>query len=107
MTHVAASLPNPASLAGHQIVLSLFFFVPRFLPFLLTNDAGVQMAVRPLALPLFLGCVLTAPVAVSEGVLLARRELKYLTGVYVLSTAVFPFFLMRVKAAGGPVVDVR
>jgi len=166
MTHVAASLPGTASLASHQIVLSLFFFVspflevisqtaqtflpqyyigvgdevygseyaksaqvlagrllriglvvgagiaflastiPRFLPFFLTNDLSVQTAVRPLALPLFLGSILTAPVAVSEGVLLARRELKFLAGVYLLSTAIFPFFLMRIKAAGGPVVNV-
>jgi len=80
--------------------------IPRFLPFLLTNDAGVQSCVKPLALPLLVGSILTAPVAVSEGVLLARRELKYLAGVYLLSTAVFPFFLLKIKASAGPVVNI-
>ena len=161
MTHVAAALPGEASLAAHQIILSLFFFVspflevlsqtaqsflpqyyvvkskifgdeaqnlagrllrlgcsvgmiiaclaasiPRFFPFILTNDALVQNAVRPLALPLFLGSLLTAPVAVSEGVLLARRELKFLAGVYLLSTIVFPFGLFALKKTGGPVANV-
>ena len=162
MTHVAASLPAPASLAAHQLALSLFFFVSPFLevvsqtaqtflpqfyqgdngdsdgreakilsarllrigsivgiivaslaslvlgymPSILTNDPIVRTAVRPLALPLFLGCALTAPVAVSEGVLLARRELKFLAGTYLASTAVFPFALLGIKRMGGPVVDV-
>lgn len=161
MTHVAAALPGKESLAGHQIVLSLFFFVspflevisqtaqtflpgfyvedseafnkeaqllaarllrlgvcaggcialiaasiPRFMPFILTNDALVQASVKPLALPLFLGSLLTAPVAVSEGVLLARRELNYLAGVYVLSTMMFPFGLFKLKTSGGPVSNV-
>jgi len=166
MTHVAAALPMEASLAAHQIVLSLFFFVspflevlsqtaqaflpqfhvetstesasklygmeakklalrltklglivgagiaciassiPKLMPFILTNDGMVQRAVRPLALPLFLGSLLTAPVAVSEGVLLARRELKYLASVYVLSTVLFPFGLFRLKVSGAPVSHV-
>mmetsp|Transcript_418 Transcript_418/g.546 ORF Transcript_418/g.546 Transcript_418/m.546 type:complete len:354 (-) Transcript_418:107-1168(-) len=161
MTHVAAALPGEASLAGHQIILSLFLFVspflevisqtaqtflpqyyvekspeynkeaqklaarllklgvcvggviamaaasiPKFLPFILTNDAMVQASVRPLALPLFLGSLLTAPVAVSEGVLLARRELKYLASVYVFSTIAFPFGLFKLKTSGGPVSNV-
>mmetsp|Transcript_1778 Transcript_1778/g.2356 ORF Transcript_1778/g.2356 Transcript_1778/m.2356 type:complete len:558 (+) Transcript_1778:162-1835(+) len=80
--------------------------IPRFFPFILTNDAVVQGAVSPLALPLFLGSVLTAPVAVSEGVLLARRELKFLASVYVLSTLVFPFGLFTIKKCGGPVIGV-
>lgn len=161
MTHVAAALPGEASLAAHQIILSLFFFVspflevlsqtaqsflpkyhvvktklfddeakslaarllrlgvtvgagiaclaasvPRLFPFILTNDAMVQRAVKPLALPLFLGSILTAPVAVSEGVLLARRELKFLAGVYVLSTLLFPFGLLTLKKTGAPVANV-
>jgi Na+-driven multidrug efflux pump len=161
MTHVAAALPGGATLAAHQIVLSLFFFVSPFLevlsqtaqaflpqyyvgesesfgnearklsgrllrlgvtvgiciaalaasipsifPFILTNDPIVQTAVKPLALPLFLGSLLTAPVAVSEGVLLARRELKYLASVYVLSTIMFPFGLFKLKKSGGPVSNV-
>lgn len=162
MTHVAASLPGEATLAAHQIVLSLFFFVspflevisqtaqaflpqffthrddvrygrkadalsswllrlgvavgavvaclaasvPKFFPQILTNDPGVQAAVRPLALPLVLGALLTAPVAVSEGILLAKRELGYLAGVYVLTTAFLPSVLFRIKRAQGPVVHV-
>jgi len=161
MTHVAAALPGEATLAGHQIILSLFLFIspflevisqtaqtflpqyyvqnspsfkvegqalalrllrlgisvgacvacvaatiPRFTPFILTNDASVKAAVRPLALPLFLGALLTAPVAISEGVLLARRELNYLASVYVLSTIAFPFFLFKLKTSGGPVSNV-
>jgi len=161
MTHVAAALPGEFTLASHQIILSLFFFVspflevisqtaqtflpqyyvektavfnneaqvlaarllklgvtvggcialfaaaiPRFFPFILTNDAMVQASVKPLALPLFLGALLTAPVAVSEGVLLARRELKYLAGVYMLSTILFPFGLFKLKTSGGPVSNV-
>ena len=162
MTHVAASIPGDATLAAHQIVLSLFFFIspflevisqtaqaflpsyftemddaryrnsadmlssrmlkiglavgavvtgaaasiPRFFPWILTNDVAVQTAVRPLALPLLLGGLLTAPVAVSEGILLARRELGFLAGVYVLSTALFPSIVFKVKQAQGPVVHV-
>jgi len=34
----------------------------------------VAVALKPLALPLSIGALLTAPVAVSEGVLLARRQ---------------------------------
>ena len=48
---------------------------------LLTNDATVREAVAPLALPLAVGALLTAPVAVCEGVLLARRQLRYLAAV--------------------------
>ena len=80
--------------------------VPRLFPFILTNDAMVQRAVKPLALPLFLGSILTAPVAVSEGVLLARREMKFLAGVYVLSTLLFPFGLLTLKKTGAPVANV-
>ena len=78
----------------------------RFFPGILTNDAAVQAAVKPLALPLALGGLLTAPVAVSEGILLARRELGFLASVYVLTTALFPFIVFRVKKAQGPVVHV-
>ena len=52
------------------IMAGLASSVPRFLPRFLTNDALVQTAVRPLALALFLGALLLAPVAVCEGVLL-------------------------------------
>lgn len=80
--------------------------IPRFFPFILTNDPLVQSSVKPLALPLFLGGLLTAPVAVSEGILLARRELNYLAGVYVLSTILFPFGLLKLKSGSGPVSNV-
>ncbi len=80
--------------------------IPRFLPFILTNDAMVQASVKPLALPLFLASLLTAPVAVSEGILLARRELKFLAGIYVMSTILFPFGLFKLKKSGGPVSNV-
>ena len=54
---------------------------------LLTNDATVQAAVRPLAAPLAIGVLLYAPVAVGEGVLLAQRQLRFLAGVYLASAA--------------------
>jgi hypothetical protein len=49
---------------------------------------------------------LTAPVAVSEGVLLARRELKYLAMVYLATTALLPSALLRIKVNGGNVEQV-
>ena len=80
--------------------------IPKFAPNFLTNDLVVQEAVKPLALPLFLGSLLTAPVAVSEGILLARRELKFLASVYIASTAIFPFALFKIKKTGAPVTHV-
>jgi len=80
--------------------------VPLFFSNLLTNDLSIQTAVKPLALPLALAGLLTAPVAVSEGVLLARRELKYLASVYLGSTIIFPMGLLRLKKTGGPVSNV-
>ena len=88
------------------IVASVASIIPRFFPFFLTNDLTVQTAVRPLAAPLLIAALLTAPVAVSEGVLLARRELKYLASVYLVSTAIFPFALSTIKKTAGPVVHV-
>ena len=156
MTHVAAAVPNqPTSLAAHQIILSLFFFIspflevmsqtgqtflpqfyqnaewddsanrlalrmlrlgmivgagvsciagsiPRFFPGLLTKDKMIWDAVFPLAAPLVVSGMLTAPVAVSEGVLLARRELKFLASVYLVSTALLPSVLMKIKRNGSP-----
>jgi len=102
---LAARLLKLGVLVGGGIAL-VAASIPRFFPFILTNDAIVQASVKPLALPLFLGGLLTAPVAVSEGVLLARRELKYLASVYVLSTIIFPFGLFKLKASGGPVSNV-
>mmetsp|Transcript_30284 Transcript_30284/g.66609 ORF Transcript_30284/g.66609 Transcript_30284/m.66609 type:complete len:137 (+) Transcript_30284:1196-1606(+) len=93
-------------LAVGAVVTSVAASIPRFFPWILTNDVAVQEAVRPLALPLMFGGLLTAPVAVSEGTLLARRELGYLAAVYVLSTALFPSIVFRVKKAQGPVIHV-
>ncbi len=80
--------------------------IPKFLPFILTNDATVQASVKPLALPLFLASLLSAPLAISEGILLARRELKFLASVYLASTIAFPFGLFKLKTTGGPVSNV-
>lgn len=88
------------------IVAVLASSIPKFVPNFLTNDSAVKEAVKPLALPLFLGSLLTAPVAVSEGVLLARRELKFLAGVYIASTAIFPFALFKIKRIGAPLTHV-
>ena len=160
MTNAAAGLPGqPATLAAHQIALSLFFFASPFLevisqtaqaflpgidvgdatgessakfvfrlekvgitvgmmiasavgsivafvPGVVTKDAAVQMAVKPLAASLAAGALLTAPVAVSEGALIARKELGYLAGVYLVSTALLPPVLRRIRGGGGPVVQV-
>lgn len=55
--------------------------VPLCGAWLLTNAPAVQLAVRPLALPLAVAALLTGPVCASEGVLLARRQLGFLAGV--------------------------
>jgi Na+-driven multidrug efflux pump len=88
------------------VVASLASLIPAFCGGMLTSDKTVQEAVKPLAKYLWVGAFLTAPVAVSEGVLLARRELKYLALVYVLSTALLPPALIRVKVLGGSVEQV-
>lgn len=88
------------------VVASLASLVPAYFGGMLTSDPTVKNAVKPLAKYLWAGAFLTAPVAVSEGLLLARRELKYLAGVYVLSTAVLPRALLRVKDVGGGVEQV-
>jgi hypothetical protein len=88
------------------IVATLASLVPARYGQWLTTDQTVQHAVRPLAKYLWAGAFLTAPVAVSEGILLARRELKYLAMVYVLTTALLPPALIRVKILGGNVEQV-
>jgi len=88
------------------IVATLASLIPAYFGGMLTSDSTVQEAVKPLAKYLWAGAFLTAPVAVSEGVLLARRELKYLALVYVLSTALLPPALIRVKVLGGNVEQV-
>ena len=88
------------------VVASLASLIPAFFGGMLTSDPSVKNAVKPLAKYLWAGAFLTAPVAVSEGLLLARRELKYLAGVYVLSTALLPKALLRIKNTGGSVEQV-
>jgi Na+-driven multidrug efflux pump len=92
--------------ASATVVATLASLIPAFYGGLLTSDAVVQDAVKPLAKYLWAGAFLTAPVAVSEGILLARRELKYLAIVYALSTALLPPALIRVKVMGGNVEQV-
>lgn len=72
----------------------------------LTNDAMVRAAVVPTALPLAIGVLLTGPLAASEGVLLARRQLGFLAGVYVSTVALLPPVLLAVKRRGGTVAQL-
>lgn len=88
------------------VVATLASLIPAFFGGALTTDVAVQDAVKPLAPYLFAGAFLTAPVAVSEGVLLARRELKYLASVYVISTTLLPPALLRIKKLQEPVTYV-
>jgi Na+-driven multidrug efflux pump len=88
------------------VVATVASVVPAFFGGAMSSDVAVQDAVKPLAPFLFAGCLLTAPVAVSEGVLLAGRELKYLASVYVISTLLLPQGLLRIKKLQGPVTQV-
>jgi Na+-driven multidrug efflux pump len=88
------------------IVASLASLIPAFFGGMLTSDKVVQNAVKPLGKYLWAGAFLTAPVAVAEGILLARRELKFLAGVYLVSTALLPSALLRLKDMGGNVEQV-
>ena len=73
---------------------------------LITADAVVQEAVKPVIRYWFWGVTLLAPVAVAEGVLLARRELTYLASIYLTSTALLPTALVKVSQSGGTVANV-
>lgn len=44
--------------------------------------------------------------SVSEGALIARKELSFLAGVYFVSTALLPPVLRKIRGGGGPVVQV-
>lgn len=77
-----------------------------YFPGIITKDISVQAATYPLASILGAGILLTAPVAVSEGALIARGELSYLAIVYFISTALLPPVLRYVRAGGGPVSQV-
>ena len=84
-------------LASAGIVASIATLVPAFFGFFITTDSAVIQALKPLAKYLWFGALFWAPVAVSEGVLLARLELKFLAGVYLLSTLFLPPALLQVK----------
>ena len=77
-----------------------------YFPGIITKDVSVQAATYPLASILGAGILLTAPVAVSEGTLIARGDLSYLAIVYFISTALLPPVLRYVRAGGGPVSQV-
>lgn len=77
-----------------------------FAPGIVTRDAAVQTAAKPLAAILASAVLLTGPVAVSEGTLIARSELSFLAGVYLFSTALLPPVLRKIRAGGGPVSQV-
>lgn len=79
------------------VVSSTAACIPYFLPFVLTNDTIVQTSVKPMALPLLLSSLLTAPMAVSEGILLARSDLKYLVIVYISGTIAISIALLKMK----------
>lgn len=87
-------------------VASIVSMIPAFFGNMITTDQVVQKAVKPLAKYLWAGAFLTAPVAVSEGVLLARRELPFLAGVYLASSIILPFALIEIKKRGVNVVYV-
>ena len=70
----------------------------------LTNDPTVRLAVRPLAAPLAASYMLCGPLALAEGVLLARRQLKFLASIYIATVALLPPALIAAKQRGGPVV---
>eukprot|EP00986_Skeletonema_menzelii_P004482 scaffold1527_cov145-Skeletonema_menzelii.AAC.16 len=93
-------------LAVGAFIASVVGSIVAFAPGIVTKDAGVQAAAKPLALILAAGVSLTAPVAVSEGALIARKELTYLAGVYFISTALLPPVLRRIRSGGGPVSQV-
>ena len=83
-----------------SLVASVASLVPRFAGWSITSNPTVQEALIPLAPYLWMGAFFWAPVAVGEGVLLAKRELKFLATVYLLSTALLPPALLRVKHDG-------
>jgi hypothetical protein len=84
-------------LASAGIVASIAALIPAFFGYFITTDSAVIQALKPLAKYLWFGALFWAPVAVSEGVLLARLELKFLAGIYLLSTLFLPPALLQVK----------
>lgn len=102
---VATSLLG-IGLFSAAVIASLASLVPAFFGNWITTDTIIQEAVKPLAKYLWLGAFFWAPVAVAEGVLLARLELKFLAGIYLVSTALLPPALLRVKFQQGNVGQV-
>jgi Na+-driven multidrug efflux pump len=102
---VASSLLRLGILLA-TVVASLASLIPAYFGNFITSDGTVQNAIKPLAKYLWMGAFFWAPVAVSEGVLLARRELGYLASVYLVSTALLPAALLRVKFQKGDVGQV-
>jgi Na+-driven multidrug efflux pump len=88
------------------VIASLASLIPARFGHWITTDTVIQKAIQPMAKYLWLGAFFWAPVAVSEGVLLARLELKFLASIYLLSTALLPPALLRVKHQGGTVGQV-
>ena len=88
------------------VIASAAALIPAYFGGVITSDPTVQQAVKPLAKYLWLGAFFWAPVAVCEGVLLARRELAFLASVYLASTALLPPALLRIKHQGGGVEQV-
>lgn len=88
------------------VVATIASCVPAFFGNWITSDLVVQQSVKPLAPYLWAGAFLTAPVAVSEGVLLARRELTFLATVYLATIALLPPAFLKVKFSGGTVTQV-
>jgi hypothetical protein len=88
------------------VVASIVSLIPAFFGNFITSDPSVQVALQPLAKYLWMGAFFWAPVAVAEGVLLARRELRFLAGVYLASTALLPPALLRIKFRQGNVAQV-
>lgn len=106
-----ASFKVATTLMGVGLVVATFIAtlvsaIPALFPNIITSDRVVQDTVKPLAKYLWAGAFLTAPVAVSEGVLLAKRELPFLATVYLISSVVLPFALIQIKRAGAPVAQV-
>lgn len=93
---VATSLLGVGFISA-AIIASIASLVPAFFGYFITSDSVIQQSIKPLAKYLWLGAFIWAPVAVSEGVLLARLELKFLASIYLLSTALLPPALLRIK----------
>jgi len=87
-------------------VASAASLIPAFFGNVITTDATIQNAVKPLAKYLWMGAFFWAPVAVSEGVLLARLELTFLAGTYMVSTFLLPPALLQIKHRQGTVEQV-